>query len=66
MSSLAALEFVPDVQAQEIFAASGLPDLERSVLGFLSTHASALKQLALLDDVHRLLQQVRGWGQGFV
>jgi hypothetical protein len=41
-----------------VLAASGLPELEAGVLGFLGRRAAVLHQVALLDDAERLLAQV--------
>ena len=44
--------------AGEMLQESGLPELERRVLGFLCAHSGALKLAATLDDAQRLLHQV--------
>ena len=44
--------------ASEIFAESGVPELEAHVLSFLLKHGGCVKLLALLDDLARLLLQV--------
>lgn len=45
--------------AEEMQIDSGLAALEETVLGFLYAHSGNLKLLALLDDLTRMLQQVR-------
>ena len=45
--------------AEEMLADSGLAELEQTVLAFLYAHSGSLKLLALLDDIVRMLQQVR-------
>ncbi|EFN57538.1 hypothetical protein CHLNCDRAFT_143157 [Chlorella variabilis] len=44
--------------AVEMLEASGLPELETRVLGFLGRRAALLHLVAVLDDVERLLAQV--------
>jgi len=48
--------------AQELLAESGVPQLEERVLGFLFSHAAVVKLLATVDDLQRLIGQVRGGG----
>jgi hypothetical protein len=43
---------------------SGILELEERVLSFLYSHAGALKHLATLDDVGRLLQVSEGKDRG--
>ncbi|KAL3150332.1 hypothetical protein ABBQ32_000177 [Trebouxia sp. C0010 RCD-2024] len=45
--------------AQEMLADSGLAELEQTVLAFLYAHSGSLKLLALLDDIVRMLQQIK-------
>ncbi len=45
--------------AEEMLTDSGLAELEERVLAFLYAHSGSLKLLALLDDVVRMLSQVR-------
>ena len=45
--------------AEEMLTDSGLAELEETVLAFLYAHSGSLKLLALLDDIVRMLQQVR-------
>lgn len=45
--------------AEEMLADSGVAELEQTVLAFLHAHSGSLKLLALLDDIVRMLQQVR-------
>ena len=45
--------------AEEMLTDSGLADLEETVLAFLYAHSGSLKLLSLLDDIVRMLQQVR-------
>ena len=47
------------VAAGEMLIASGLAELEETVLAFLYAHSGSLKMLALLDDIVRMLHQVR-------
>ncbi|KAL6753659.1 hypothetical protein V8C86DRAFT_3139812 [Haematococcus lacustris] len=44
--------------AHALLAESGLPDLESQILAYLYTHAAGVKQLALADDMDRLLAEV--------
>ena len=45
--------------AQEMLGESGLAELEDRVLAFLYAHSGGLKLLALLDDIVRMLAQVK-------
>ena len=45
--------------AEEMLTECGLAELEETVLAFLYAHSGSLKLLALLDDLVRMLQQVR-------
>lgn len=45
--------------AAELLESSGLPELEQRVLGFLVEAAAGVKLMATLDDVGRLLTEVR-------
>ncbi|KAL4860024.1 tRNA(adenine(34)) deaminase [Chlorella vulgaris] len=44
--------------AEMMLAESGLPELEAGVMGFLGTRAAVLHQVAILDDIERLLAQM--------
>ena len=50
--------------AREMLEASGVPELEARVLSFLYDHAAVVKLVATLDDMKRLLTEVRGWDSG--
>lgn len=57
-----AVKFPPQehrAAAVEMLTDSGLAELEETVLAFLYAHSGSLKLLALLDDIVRMLQQVR-------
>ena len=59
-----AVKFPPQehrAAAVEMLTDSGLAELEETVLAFLYAHSGSLKLLALLDDIVRMLQQVRLW-----
>ncbi|DBA78877.1 hypothetical protein WJX77_008617 [Trebouxia sp. C0004] len=45
--------------AEEMLTDSGLAELEERVLAFLYAHSGSLKLLALLDDVVRMLSQIK-------
>lgn len=46
--------------AAAMLAASGLPELEANLLGYLYNHAGALKLVSTLDDIISLLNEVSG------
>jgi hypothetical protein len=46
--------------AEDMLQGSGVPELEERVLGFLFEAAAGLKLVAILDDMGRLMNEVRG------
>jgi hypothetical protein len=59
MASNRSADFVK-AAAEDMLQGSGVPELEERVLGFLFEAAAGLKLVAILDDMGRLMNEVRG------